>query len=184
MSFNEKVIVSQNLKDLMKIAKILIKEGYLVQLRYEDCGNYTLEYEQTELDLASGCYVYMTQDEYDAYYAQTVCSDEDDEDDEEIADDKADGNEEIADNDDDYHYNNHCAYDEGYEKGYKAGLSVGYQKRIDEENADGDYDRDNNGVYDEGYQDGYSNGYEDGYDEGYETGLNEGDIDCVRNDED
>ena len=58
----------------------------------------------------------------------------------------------------------------GHADGFQAGWTCGYERRIDEENADDGYDRDNNGVY----NDGYDNGYEDGYSEGYDMGFADG----------
>lgn len=67
MNVNEKVIVSKRIHDLMKIAGLLVKNNYVVQIRYEDCGNYILEYDNVRPDLASGRYVYMTQEKYENY---------------------------------------------------------------------------------------------------------------------
>lgn len=158
---NVKRIEFENLKDAMRIAKALLKNGYQVYMNIEDeIGNgkiiVVIEYEFVDEDLANGQYIYKS------------FTDEAQEEVEEVSQKK--DKEENGD------------YLRGHAEGFEAGWSVGYQRRIDEENAD-DYDRDNNGIYSEGYEDGYSNGYEEGYDEGYETGLNEGDIDCVRDDE-
>ena len=157
---NSKRLEFENLQDAMKTAKHLLKNGYQVYMNIEDdLGDgkiiVVIEYEWLDEELADGHYIYQTFED-EARIEAEIRQKKDKE------------------TNEDYIW--------GHEEGYQAGWTAGYQKRVDEENAD-DYDRDNNGIYDEGYQDGYSNGYEDGYDEGYETGLNEGDIDCCRNDE-
>lgn len=161
---NVKRIEFENLKDAMRIAKALLKNGYQVYMNIEDdIGDgkiiVVIEYEFVNEDLAEGHYIYKSftdeaQEEVENRQKKDKETNED--------------------------------YIWGHEEGYQAGWTAGYQKRVEEETAD-EYDRESNGIYDEGYEDGYTNGhsdgYEEGYEEGYETGLNEGDIDCVRNDE-
>lgn len=161
---NVKRIEFENLKDAMRIAKALLKNGYQVYMNIEDdIGDgkiiVVIEYEFVNEDLAEGHYIYKSFT---------------DEAQEEV------GNSQKKDKEtnEDYIW--------GHAEGYQAGWTAGYQKRVEEETAD-DYDRESNGIYDEGYEDGYTNGhsdgYEEGYEEGYETGLNVGDIDGVHNDE-
>lgn len=161
---NVKRIEFENLKDAMRIAKALLKNGYQVYMNIEDeIGDgkiiVVIEYEFVDEDLAEGHYIYKSFT---------------DEAQEEVE------NSQKKDKDTDEQYRL------GHAEGYQAGWSEGYQKRMNEETAD-DYDRESNGIYSEGYEDGYTNGhsdgYEEGYEEGYETGLNEGDIDGCRSDE-
>lgn len=161
---NVKRIEFENLKDAMRIAKALLKNGYQVYMNIEDdIGDgkiiVVIEYEFVNEDLAEGHYIYKSFTD-------------------EAQEEVENSQKKRKDADEDYIW--------GHEEGYQAGWTAGYQKRVEEETAD-DYDRESNGIYDEGYEDGYTNGhsdgFEEGYEEGYETGLNEGDIDCVRNDE-
>lgn len=157
---NVKRIEFENLKDAMRIAKALLKNGYQVYMNIEDeIGDgkiiVVIEYEFVNEDLANGHYIYKSftdeaQEEAKNSQKKNIDADE--------------------------------SYRLGHAEGYQTGWTAGYQKRVDEETAD-DYDRESNGIYSEGYEDGYSNGYEEGYSEGYDTGLNEGDIDGVFNDE-
>lgn len=161
---NVKRIEFENLKDAMRIAKALLKNGYQIYMNIEDdIGDgkiiVVIEYEFVNEDLAEGHYIYKSftdeaQEEVENSQKKGVDADE--------------------------------QYRLGHAEGYQTGWTAGYQKRVEEETAD-DYDRESNGIYSEGYEDGYTNGhsdgFEEGYEEGYETGLNEGDIDCVRDDE-
>lgn len=162
---NVKRIEFENLKDAMRIAKALLKNGYQVYMNIEDdLGDgkiiVVIEYEFVNEDLAEGHYIYKSfTDEAQEEMENSQKKDK------EVNED----------------------YIWGHEEGYQAGWTAGYQKRVEEETADDDYDRESNGIYDEGYEDGYTNGhsdgYEEGYEEGYETGLNVGDIDGVHSDE-